>query len=342
MNTASNNNIKTFLETPNGKLVIYSLIFWSIIIFTLGILTTVYLLPNYFLAKNDNTSSSSSQFEKCLINGGIIEETYPRVCRIDGNLYTEEINHIGPSNKTFAEYRSKNIDLSTNSPFFQSKSYQDFQDYYFNNATYRPIKPSAEWASNTINFSLPFGWKKQEVRFEDQVQNVNGIESSDTLYGLSEITITNERNLPVLVIKGLISSPNNSVCEEIYKFPDSNPLYIEYRKAINSDYVNKGNELSTNVVEVNDYTDISFLNSNLRRSGTSLFKDYMSGDKFFDSECGNGNQINNYDFIGYSTEYDKSTGYSTGIKLEIQSNLTNFDLTRLDSILNSAKVEKVL
>lgn len=345
--TAERNYLEEFLKSPNGKIFAYALMFWGIMIFALGILGFMYLSQR---SNHQNVSSRFlSSFDKCIAEGGIIESSYPRRCLNGGTTYQEEINKVdGSLNQKLSFLRKNKLDSYNDNDvltdYYSSDKYSAFKKYYEDNPSNQQIKADSSWVSNELSYKyLPLGWEFTQYRFEDGVvSTIDPYTSNSELTGLSKVLISNSRGNILMEMRGLLGVGGDSGCNEIYRFSDSNPLYIDSRigfnNALNSSSIS-GDMYDNKIIDIQNYREIEMLGVRVRRSGNTLYKDFLANDNYFDARCGLEHQIISFNNIGASYTFDRGSVFNTPFTISISSNATQGELTELDRVIESLEVK---
>lgn len=201
-----------------------------------------------------------------------------------------------------------------------------------------PDSPDAEEAeeeAETTAFTgdyvtgdLPDGWTI--IEYENGLGS-DLLTTGTTYVGLTGLEILNPSDEVVLKLEAVWGIGGIEACSQYYQFPDNSTAYY-------NDTVAQAAEVGVTPTVVTftegDYVEYELLGTTVRRVGTDLYWDKISGNSYFEAACGMSEMFLILDDISY----DADTYTQHDYQWTLDDTTSTSELLQLDTILESLAV----
>ena len=194
----------------------------------------------------------------------------------------------------------------------------------------QPVQTLTDFTGHYITAKLPAGWTIVES------SDFSGESVSENTYaGLARLTISHNSSNIVTLGAG-IGIGGTAECDNIYRFADTNPAFIQSQIDNNSAI---SPDINATIIDLttSTYTEYSFLGNTVRRVGTNLYFKDDTAINYFNVSCGLNAEYRNFTVIVFTIAGKAGTVRTYFVQQAVPSTFTAAQLLELDGVLQSIK-----
>lgn len=193
------------------------------------------------------------------------------------------------------------------------------------------IPNSTSFTGTYVTATLPTNWTITESSNFESLTLVSG-----TVYsGLAKLTIKHNNN-EIITFSAVDGVGDTGECEEIYKFSDTDPNYVQARIDRNLEF---GYYLNPEIIDLSGYTysEYQMLGNTIRRIGNTLYFKNEFFKENFNPDCDLSTELRGLAGLGFSFDRigQPYTSHGYFVHRTIPSTFTAGELQELDQILQS-------
>lgn len=214
---------------------------------------------------------------------------------------------------------------------------------YRNENNIQSSKPLIPFYKKYISGELPYEWSIEEYEGSESIE----ILSPNIYKGFTGFKIR-KGDITVVELKAVDGLGGHPACQNIYKFSDTDPLYVENKQQEWSVFTGvDATKNSNGVIDLSGkvFESTQLFGRNTRRIDSNLYWDSNNADTYFNPLCGIKERLLEFEGVKFYLQKEDSSlnivKYEINTyQVELDKNLSQSDYLIVDTILKSIRYLK--